>query len=61
MNILLPESLHQTSIYVTAMYFIVTTATTVGYGDNRAETMIEMCVLIVFQLFGIMIFSQISG
>jgi len=39
------------------MYFIVTTATTVGYGDNRAETMIEMCVLIVFQLFGIMIFS----
>ena len=48
-------------LYVTAMYFIVTTATTVGYGDNRAETVTEMMVLIVIQFVGIMVFSQLSG
>lgn len=32
----LPENLHKTYIYVTSLYFVSTTATTVGYGDFGA-------------------------
>jgi len=48
-------------MYTTALYFISTTATTVGYGDFGGTTVYEMAYLILVEFLGICIFSVISG
>ena len=48
-------------LYVTALYFISTTSTTVGYGDFGGKTDHEMLFLIVVEFAGICIFSIITG
>ena len=57
----LPKDLWYTSIYCSAVYFIVTTSTTVGYGDYYGVTRYEQLFLIVMQFAGICIFALMSG
>ena len=44
-----------------AFYFIVTTITTVGYGDMSGFTLTEHVFCIILMLFGVFLFSTISG
>ena len=37
---------------MTSLYFIITTATTVGYGDMPISTDVEMCFAMVFMVTG---------
>ena len=60
-NEMVNESMKETYIYVTALYFISTTATTVGYGDFGGSTYFEMAYLILVEFLGICIFSVITG
>lgn len=39
-----------TTIYVASIYFIVSTLTTVGYGDFNAKTIFEMLFAILVQV-----------
>ena len=47
--------------YVTALYFIVVTVTTVGYGDWSPDTDNEFLFVIFLELLGLAIFSYILG
>jgi hypothetical protein len=38
--------------YLISFYYIITTATTVGYGDISATNDVEMCVAVVFMVVG---------
>ena len=51
----------RTSVYFQAFYFIVTTMTTVGYGDMYATTVKEQFFCVYLMLFGVFYFSMISG
>ena len=48
-------------LYITSMYFIVTTTSTVGYGDLSASTLIERIFCILIMLAGVTSFTFISG
>ena len=48
-------------LYCLAIYFIVTTMTTVGFGDMSASTSTERIYCIILMLAGVAIFSYISG
>lgn len=56
-----PSSLQDTYLYVTAVYFITTTASTIGYGDFGAKSTMEMYYVIIVQFVGMCVFSIISG
>jgi hypothetical protein len=47
--------------YVTSIYFVVTTATTVGYGDVLPHNENEKGFMLFLEFSGIGIFSWISG
>jgi hypothetical protein len=47
--------------YVTSIYFVSTTASTVGYGDYYAKTMDEKIFMLFLEFIGICIFSIITG
>ena len=47
--------------YLLANYFVVTTMTTVGYGDNSAHTSLERAFCIALMVIGVIIFTYISG
>ncbi len=47
--------------YVTSMYFVVATATTVGYGDNYAHNSNEKLFMILLEFTAICTFSWILG
>ena len=51
----------QLDIYMTAFYYITTTATTIGYGDIHAKTESEKLFAIMLEFVGILIFSAITG
>ena len=48
-------------MYLKAFYFIVTTMTTVGYGDMSGGTPHEHIFCILLMLFGVFAFSMITG
>lgn len=48
-------------LYIMALYFIVTTTSTVGYGDLSASTTVERLFCIVLMLAGVTAFTFISG
>ena len=49
------------TIYIQSFYFIVTTMTTVGYGDMTVDTVGEQVFCMILMLFGVFYFSMISG
>jgi hypothetical protein len=55
------DSLSPQQVYLKAFYFIVTTMTTVGYGDMSGSTTLEQYFCILLMLGGVFIFSMISG
>ena len=48
-------------LYVFALYFVVTTISTVGYGDMSASTDLERFYCVILMLTGVSIFTFISG
>ena len=48
-------------IYVTALYFVITTMTTVGYGDITQVTILERCLAILILIIGSVLFSFLAG
>ena len=47
--------------YLTSLYFIITTFSTVGYGDISAQNSIEKVVCIVSMLVGVAAFSTVTS
>lgn len=47
--------------YITAIYFAITTLTTVGYGDLHAENTREMIFDIVYMLFNLGLTAYLIG
>ena len=47
--------------YILSFYFVVTTMTTVGYGDLSGSTIPEQLYLIIMMMLGVFIFSMIQG
>jgi hypothetical protein len=48
-------------IYISSMYFIVTTVLTVGYGDITAVSLAEKCFCMLMMLIGVFSFSYATG
>ena len=48
-------------LYVTAIYYVVTTMSTVGYGDISGGTAAERIFAILLMLTGVLSFNLISG
>ena len=55
------NSMESKDLYITSLYFIVTTTSTVGYGDLSASTMLERIFCILIMLAGVTSFTFISG
>jgi hypothetical protein len=47
--------------YTLSMYFVITTMTTVGYGDFSGQTTSERLFVIFLMLIGVLSFTYISG
>ena len=47
--------------YVSAVYYIVETFTTVGYGDYGASSDAEVWFLMTMELLGVVVFSSMMG
>jgi hypothetical protein len=52
---------NDTEVYITAMYWVITTLTTVGYGDYKGYTPKEYLIQMVVEFLGIGIFSYLMG
>lgn len=48
-------------LYVSSLYFTVTTIVTVGYGDIVPENSAEKCYVIFLMLVGVVAFSFTTG
>ena len=48
-------------IYANAFYFILTTITTVGYGDLGGNTTIELLFSMIVEFVGLTFFSFLTG
>ena len=55
------NDLEDTETYVLAVYFIVTTVATVGYGDITCATSEERVFCIILMMVGVLAFTFISG
>jgi len=49
------------SLYLTSVYYSITTMTTVGYGDIRGTNTSERAVCILLMVLGVIFFSMASG
>ena len=49
------------SLYTTSFYYVVTTITTVGYGDIGATNYLERIFAIILMLLGVFSFSLLSS
>ena len=45
--------------YVNSLYFIVTTITTVGYGDRTAETTVELLFCCILMIIGVVAYTML--
>lgn len=48
-------------LYITSIYFIVMTITTVGYGDISVFTTLERLLVIFMMVIGVIAFSFATG
>jgi voltage-gated potassium channel len=48
-------------VYITSIYWVVTTLTTVGYGDFKGYQTTEYALQMVVEFIGIGIFSYLMG
>jgi len=55
------DELEWNDVYWTSVYFVTTTATTIGYGDISGTSQYEKSFLIILEFVGICIFSVITG
>ena len=55
------NSLNSQQIYVKTLYYVVTTISTVGYGDITPKTSKEIAFVMFLQLLGVIIFAYITG
>ena len=55
------DKLLDSSLYITAFYYTVTTITTVGYGDIRGTNIIERIICCLLMVLGVVFFSIASG
>ena len=55
------EELDEFELYVTSYYFIVTTISTVGYGDIGPTNLTEKCFCIANMIVGVIAFSFATG
>ena len=55
------EESSRREIYMTSVYFTVTTITTVGYGDMSASTSLEQVFCMMMMIIGVIAFSMASG
>jgi Trk-type K+ transport system membrane component len=55
------EDLNNFDLYITALYYTVTTITTVGYGDISAHTTTEKLLAICLMIIGAGGFSFAAG
>lgn len=46
---------------MTSFYFVVTTMTTVGYGDMSAGTTVEQFYIVILMLCGVFVFSLVTA
>jgi hypothetical protein len=53
--------LNTPQLYIAAVYFVVTTITTVGYGDISANNMAERLFCSLLMLLGVLSFSFSTG
>ena len=56
-----PENINSAELYIIALYWSVTTVTTIGYGDITPGTMPEFVVSIVLEIVGAFIFTYTIG
>ena len=55
------DELKEGNLYLVAMYYTVTTITTVGYGDISAYNPAERCLAILVMIVGVIAFSYATG
>jgi hypothetical protein len=55
------NNLEAWTVYTNSFYFIVTTMTTVGYGDMSGSTTPERVFCVILMVIGVIVFSYISG
>jgi Trk-type K+ transport system membrane component len=55
------EDFDKNRVYLTTIYFTVTTITTVGYGDISITTKAEKIFCILIMVIGVIAFSLASG
>ena len=55
------QNLEPIDKYIVSTYFVITTVSTVGYGDISATTTFERVYCACLMLFGVTIFTFISG
>ena len=48
-------------LFVTSLYFVVTTSTSVGYGDYVASTFNERSCVFFIEFIGILVFANLQG
>ena len=48
-------------VYVSAVYWVITTLTTVGYGDYKGYTTSEYVFQLIVEFLGIGVFSYLMG
>ena len=48
-------------VYIIAFYWVITTLTTVGYGDFKGYQSLEYCFQMVVEFLGIVVFSYLMN
>jgi hypothetical protein len=49
------------SLYITAVYFVITTFSSVGYGDVYGDSEMEWVFQIILEMLGIIVFGYMIG
>lgn len=55
------ENTDKGTVYITSLYWVVTTLTTVGYGDIYGKTVEEYIYTMIVEFIGILVFSIIMS